>query len=228
MTLRRLWVFVALMGAAVGSWATGEAAHEALVPQHSRYLDQLWVQPKADFAAYRSVLIDPVRVSFHRDWLKDMNQAPFRTRRVTQDEVDRIARDAASSLHAILGDAFRRRGYTTAVAGGRGVLRISPRIEDLYVNAPERESPYPSRTFTREAGEAVLVMDIRDSASGALLGRVRHHGTADQMHRIERSSDARMRFWFDALFTRWAGDCVAELQARSNRAQASIAPQTGR
>jgi hypothetical protein len=230
MTLRKLWVLVALLGAAaaVGPWGAAGAAQEALVPQPSRYLDQFWVQPKADFAAYRSVLVDPARVSFYRNWLKDMNQARFGTRRVTQEEVDRIAHDAAASLQGILVDAFRRHGYSIAATAGPGVLRISPRIEDLYVNAPERDSPWPSRTFTREAGDAVLVMEIRDSASGALLGRVRHHGVADQMRRIERSNDARTRFWFDALFTRWAADCVTELQARSHRAHAAAEPQTGR
>ena len=43
---------------------------------------------------------------------------------------------------------------------------------DLYVNAPATTSTGISRSYTVEAGEATLHVDVRDSRTGTLLGRV--------------------------------------------------------
>ena len=54
---------------------------------------------------------------------------------------------------------------------GRAAV-CSPGVANLYINAPDTMSAGRSRTYTTEAGEATLVLEARDSTSGALLGRV--------------------------------------------------------
>jgi hypothetical protein len=186
------------------------ATAEGLVAVHSRNLDELYLRPDANLAAYRKVLIDPVRVGFHKDWLR-YGYTANPARPVGEDNVRRIAAGIARDAQASIAEAFKARGYEIVNAPGAGVLRLSPIIADLYVNAPDRHSPWREKAFTREAGQAVLLLDATDSVSGTLLGRVAHRGVAEQMGRFARANDVSNRFWFDALIRRWAVSCAAEL-----------------
>ena len=73
------------------------------------------------------------------------------------------------------------------------------------------------KTFTRDAGQATLLLEARDAVTGTLLARVVHHGIAREISRINPASDVSNRFWFDTLFRRWAADCIAEFEAGRNR-----------
>jgi len=197
--------------------AAGRARDEGLVAVQSRNLDELYLRPNADLAAYRKVLIEPVRAEVRSDWVKNLNYTRNVSRWVGPEDAKRMAAEAASSLESAMAETFKARGYEIVTAPEPGVLRLSPRIADLYVNAPDRYSPWNTKTFTRDAGQATLVLEARDAVSGALLARVLHHGTAREIGRINPASDVSNRFWFDTLFKRWASDCIAEFEAGRNR-----------
>ena len=57
-------------------------------------------------------------------------------------------------------------------APGPDVLRLSPGVANLYINAPDVNGPSMNRTYVMEAGEGTLILEVRDSESNALLGRV--------------------------------------------------------
>jgi len=221
MNLQTLFI---LCGAAIGGaafaaepQAASEAVREGLVAVQSRNLDELYLRPNADLAAYRKVLIDPVRAEIRSDWQKNLNYTRNVSRWVGPDDAKRIAADAASSLENILAETYKARGYEIAAAPEPGVLRLSASIADLYVNAPDRYSPWTVKTFTRDAGQATLVLEARDAVTGALLARVVHRGIAREISRINAAGDVSNRFWFDTLFKRWAADCIAEFEAGKNR-----------
>lgn len=205
-------IILAFVAAVAGSSAlyAASVATEGLVGVSSRNLDELYLRPGTNLATYRKVMIDPVRVGFHKDWLK-YGYTANAVRPVGDDQAKRIAVEIARDAQANIAEAFKARGYEIVSAPGPGVLRLSAGVADLFVNAPERHSPWRERAFTREAGQVVLLLDARDSVSGTLLARVVHHGIADQMGRFTRANDVSNRFWFDALSRRWAISCVAEL-----------------
>lgn len=216
-----LFIFsIALLGVAVVSpcHAADPAMHEGLVAVQSRYLDELHVRPNANLAGYRRVLIDPIRVEFSKDWLTHMNaynRSPSRW--IGPDEARRIAMETTSSLENSVAEAFKARGYAIVAAPGPGVLRLSPSVADLYINAPDGLSPWRSKTFTRDAGEAKLLLEARDAVSGTLLARVLHHGIAREVGRLNLANEVSNRFWFDALFRRWAANCVYEFAGGKSR-----------
>ena len=212
-----LVVLLAGAGFAPPSDAAAPAAYEGLVPVPSRNFDELFLRPGADLAAYRKVLIDPVPVEMHPYWLKNMNYTRNASRWVGADDARRIAEEASASLQRSVAEAFMARGYEIAAAPEPGVLRVSPSITGLYVNAPDRHSAWRAKTFTREAGDAVLVLEARDAVTAALLGRVVHHAKAQEMGRLARANDVSNRFWFEAMFNRWAANCVAVFEAGPNR-----------
>ena len=221
MILRAFFVLcVAVLGAAACAaqpQTPSEAAREGLVAVQSRNLDELYLRPNADLAAYRKVLIDPVRAEIRGDWLKNLNYTRNVSRWVGPDDAQRIAADVASTLESTLAETYKARGYEISAAPEPGVLRLSARIADLYVNAPDRFSPWNVKTFTRDAGQATLLLEARDAVSGTLLARVVHHGIAREISRLNMASDVSNRFWFETLFRRWTADCIAEFEAGRNR-----------
>ena len=218
MNLRGLIAFPIAMiaGTSVAAFpdVSSQAAQDGLVAVHSRSLDEFYLRRDANLAAYRKVMIDPVQVKFDKGWLKYARNV---MRPVGEENVERIAEDIAADAQASISEAFRARGLEIVGAPAPGVLRLSARVADLYVNAPERPSPWIKNNFTREAGQAVLLLEARDSASDALLGRVVHRGKALRMVRFTWTNDASNRIWFDALIRDWAMNCAAELQAGASR-----------
>ena len=221
MNLQTLFIVcVAAIGGAAcaaGPQAPGQVTGEGLVAVQSRQLDELYLRPNADLAAYRKVLIDPVRAEIRSDWQKNLNYTRNVSRWVGPDDARRIAADVASSLENVIAETYKARGYEIAAAPEPGVLRFSASIADLYVNAPDRYSAWTTKTFTRDAGQATLVLEARDAVSGTLLARVVHHGIAREISRINTATDVTNRFWFDTLFRRWTADCIAEFEAGRNR-----------
>ena len=220
---------VAVSGVVFAAPAASVPAHDGLVPVESRQLDQLRLRPDADLGGYRRIMIDPVQVEFRDDWLKNINYYTRNPSRwLGKDDARRIAEDAAAGLRDSVAEAFKARGYEIVGAPESGVLRLTPSATDLDVYAPDRLSPWRTRTFTRDAGQATLLLEARDAVSGTLLGRVVHRGRAQQMGRLERATDVSNRFWFDALFGRWAANCVAAFEASGSRPGRSAEPATGR
>lgn len=216
MHARALIVFPIAMiaGAALSAPGPRQTAQEGLVAVHSGNLDELYLRHDANLAAYRRVMIDPVRVEFDKGWLRYARDG---IRPVGEENVKRIAEDIAADAQASIAEAFRAGGFEIVGAPGPGVLRLSPRVADLYINAPDRLPPWREKTFTREAGQAVLLLEARDSASDTVIGRVVHRGTAQQMGRFTWANDASNRIWFDALIKRWAANCAAEFMAGASR-----------
>jgi hypothetical protein len=210
---------LALLSVSVPSYAADAATSDGLVSVRSWNVDELYLRPRADLSAYRSVVIDPVQVSFRKDWNREFQDPHASLRRLSQDDVRRISDETATGLQNALADAFRAKGYTIATVPGPGVLRLSPTLTNVYVNAVEdMYQGGTTRSFTKDAGEATLLLDVRDSANGALLGRVVDRRTAQetkgqfaQHQDVTRSPRVTSNFWMEDLFRKWSGICVQEL-----------------
>jgi hypothetical protein len=111
----------------------------------------------------------------------------------------------------VFGEAFSKAGYTIVTAPGADVLRLSPAVTNLYINAPDVMAAGRSSTYTANAGEATMILELRDSVSGALLARVTdRRETRDsiglqQANRVTNTAD------FRSLFRNWANICVKGL-----------------
>lgn len=182
-------------------------AYDGLVAVQARNLDQLYVRPSADMARYQKVMIDQVTVEFSKEWDKNVNDTRYVTR-VRPDDARRIADETTGNVGGILADALRTRGYEIVTAPGPGVLRLSPHVTELYVNAPDIYPPGKTRSLTREAGEATVTLEARDASSGTLLAVVVDRGTAQQMLRLSRATNVTNSFWFDDMFRRFAASGV--------------------
>lgn len=197
---------------APGSW-------EGLVEVRAKRMDAAYVRPGADFRPYTKVMIDPAEVAFQKDWMTNVNRSGRSlSNEVTDQDAGRIAAAARSNFGDVFTEAFRTGGYDVVTAAGPDVLRLAPAIVDLYINAPDTGAAVATRSYTMESGEATLVVEARDSATGALLGRVLDRRETRRTPGPQITSSVSNLGDFRVLFQRWAGTCVkglGELKAQS-------------
>lgn len=219
---------MALAGAAmaagqVGGGAAATAA-DGLVRVGSTFFDQVAVRPGADFRGYTKVMLDPTQVAFDRSWLKDMNANRITLlTRTTSEDADRIAGYVRAGFDDALARALKGAGYEIVAAPGADVLALAPHVVELYVNAPASKTmSVPSRVYTQEAGEAKFALEVRDSATGALLARVDDHRTAGDRGNFRSSfkvtNPVTNGFDFGRMADFWAQSSarsLAEFKARS-------------
>jgi hypothetical protein len=210
-----LVVIIAALGGATALaapyGATAPASYDGLVAVQTRNLDKLYVRPNADLARYQAVMIDPVTVEFSKDWNRSVND-PRYTTRIRPEDAQRIADQTTGSVGDILAAALTQRGYQIVTAPGPGVLRLSPHVTDLYVNAPDVFPPGVTRSFARDAGEATVTLEARDATNGTLVAVISDHATAQDMLRLSRATDVSNAFWFEGMFKRFAANGVDVLK----------------
>ena len=191
---------------------------DGLVEVKAKRMDEAYLLPGADFRQFSAVMIDAPDVAFDKDWMRNMNERRSLSHMVSQEDAEKIAAATRSGLVEVFEDEFRKAGYTIATAPGAEVLRLSPSIVKLYVNAPDVMAPDRSRTYTIDAGEATLVLKARDSISGALLGMAVDRREARGTGFVTWTNSVTNRSDFRRLFRQWATICIKgldELKASS-------------
>lgn len=218
---RTTWLAAAMLLATCGT-ALADSIPESwdgLVEVKPKRMDAAFLLPGADFRPYTKLMIDPTQVAFSKDWMKSINdQTRDLSRKVTDADAARILESARANFDDVFREAFGKAGYEVVTTPGPDVMRVATAVVNLYLNAPDTMTPGRSRTYTANAGEATLIIEVRDSMTGALLGRV--------MDRRETRSSARMQLAnsvsntsdFRMLFRSWADIAtkgLEELKAHS-------------
>jgi hypothetical protein len=69
-------------------------------------------------------------------------------------------------------EGFQRAGYTLTQTPGPNVLRVNSAIANIYINNPDRNTAGMGGSFSANAGQATMIIELRDAATGTLLARV--------------------------------------------------------
>ena len=136
-------------------------------------LDAVYLREGASLAKYKKVMLDPVEVSFDKNW--DPNNKITGTNiyggpgkvdaEAIRVDLGKLARDVTKR------ELERKNGFPLVDTVGEDVLRVHARIVDLFINAPDRMEP-GTRAFVVSAGEMTLVADLYDSQTNTLIGHV--------------------------------------------------------
>ena len=97
------------------------------------------------------------------------------------------------------------------------MLRVKTGILNITVSAPDRPTAGRSYTFADTAGQATLIIEARDSMTGALLGRAVDTKIAGD-NTVGWRSSVGNRADFRALVEQWAKlsvNGISELKALS-------------
>jgi hypothetical protein len=214
-------IALALAMLAVPLAAQDEGSWDGLIEVKASKFDDAFLLPGADFRSYDKVMLDPVEVAFRKDWLRNMNT----TRglgRISATDAQRIRDTVQADTRETFAEAFAKGGFQVADAPGETVLRVHTSVINLYVNAPDNMSAGRVMTFTTEAGEATLVVELRDSLTNALLARVVDRRVAQNMGAMPRmpilTNSVTNRAEFERAAAAWASASakgLKTLQAQS-------------
>lgn len=187
-----------------GAQAAETTSWDNLVEVDAKGFDTAFVAPGTDFSIYTKVMIEPAEAAFRRNWLRDYNSGAAPGARLTEADAAAMLGDVRSGFTEIFTEAYAEAGYTVVTAPGPDVLLIRTSILDLDIAAPDVATAGRGKTFAKEAGQATLAIEARDSMSGAIIARgVDKRDVGDSAFLIERTSVSN-RADFAQVFRRWA------------------------
>ena len=159
--------------AATAGFASAEDAPrttwEGLELTKVKGLDTVYIRPKAELAAYRTVQLNPSRVEFAKLWeqhAKGFENQP------TAEDMERIKNKLAELLRETFAKELREHKYAIVESPLEDTLLVSASIVDLYINAPDVGGTGKAKSYTTGAGRMTLVLELRDAPTGQLLARV--------------------------------------------------------
>jgi hypothetical protein len=196
-----------LAGAGYAADEEGETFNlDGLVVVEESRMHAAYIDPEADFSAFRRVSILDPHVAFRSNWQRDQNRS--RSRNVRASDIERIKEDVAGLFKDVFVERLEAAGYEVVNYADEDVLVVRPAIVDLDVTAPDTRSTGRQRTYAASAGAATLFVELFDSLSGDLIGRAADRrgarnsgGFAIQANRVTNRSTARREFavWADRL-----------------------------
>ena len=223
------WQFTArvallgIMATTIGCVSTGDelpaVSEEGMNRVENTRVDALYVNPDADFSEFKRFAIADVDVSFRRNWLKDQNQTRRQlTRRVSQEDANRIRTAIADSFRRIFTEELEKAGYTVVdPAASENVtgdlLLLHPDILDLDVTAPDIASPDRVRTYTACGCSMTLSLELYDAMSGTLLARITDRKKALDQRPMRIANSVTNKADADRIMRRWAKMLVDKLKS---------------
>ena len=153
--------------ARAGAQDSPDITEDGLVRVPSTAKAGVYRAPGVPFARYGRVIIGPtIPIVFRNGWQRAH-------REVTPEDVENIRADFARAFRIELENELVKRGrLAVAPAADTDVLRVDATVTDLDLSAPAAGTAPSSRTYTRSAGSMKVVVELRDAASGVLIGRI--------------------------------------------------------
>ena len=168
----------------------------------------IYVREGIDLNDYKHFLIADPFVIFKTDWLERTNL--YRPNDpLTGEDVMRMVDAGKEMLKEEFTKAIKAAGYDLVTREGTDVIKLRVTIMDLDVYAPDPNGTNAneySQTYTRGAGEATLLLELFNAASGELLARV-----VDRKSQVDIPNQERLVYTRDdniyatrAIFAYWA------------------------
>lgn len=215
---------LAALAVATAAFGADHGTLERLVPSQGLQRTDLagmgraFVRPGASLASYDRVLLDPVDVSFRRDWVPygagsgSVLPMDAHSPAVVRGDVVRSVRDAVAR-------ALPQHGLASASEAGPGVLRLKLRVVDVYLSNPWGPGPARSRVLATSSGEMTLVAELSDAATGEVLARAGDWQDMRNTGRLLPSNDIRTGSDIDGVAQAWAASLVGALRPARGSAQ---------
>jgi hypothetical protein len=190
-----------------------------LVQVSSQNFRTAYLLPGADFRAYNKIMLDPTEVDFVDNWVWKMNTSySFAKGRTSDRDANTIAAAVRDGFQQRWSDAFTKAGWTVVTQPGPDVLRVRTIVFNLAISAPYTVTQSQGSVRSVDAGQASLLVEARDSESGAVLGSILDARRAGENKAYMPRSKVSNKADFGRLFNDWADASIrglAQLKALS-------------
>jgi len=170
--------------------------------EQSRY-GEILAAPGVDWSSYSKVQLENATVAFRENWARDLKRRSDLV--VRERDEERIKSGLVKLLDEILTrELFVKEDYTMTGEAGVDVMRVTPRIVDLDIYAPDRVRDYIGGALADSKGRMTLELEIRDSVSGELLATSWQYQEDPYDGYMEQANSATNRQAFRLMLMRWA------------------------
>ncbi len=148
------------------------AAQSGLVRIDKKGIDLVYRRPDATLSKYSKLLLKPVDVSFSKNFDPGRSSTLYK---MNPPDRERIKAELADTFAKVFTKELQEKGgYQMVEESAPDVLEVRAAIINLYITAPDisMQTGGNTKVYTSEAGEMTLVMELRDSVSGAALALV--------------------------------------------------------
>ena len=200
-TIAAIAIPVLLCACVVNAPPQVEKTPDGLVRVISKQVDTLYAVRGVSLAPYKRVMLDTVDLAFKLDWQQ-------RHPEVSASEVTRIRSQGAAVFNEIFTTALSgNNGYPITTEPAPDVLRITASISELDVSSTPGAAGTTQQKYVVSPADLTLLMELRDSQSGALLARAidrekgRASGNLQVVGSVENSAEARraLEMWAGLL-----------------------------
>lgn len=211
MKLNVNWILVTVItGLSIGCASTAPPTEtsDGLVLQPDTRFQEVYARPGVDVSGFSEFGLESCEVSFRRNWQREQNENRVDlSNRVTQQDVDRIKDQLGALCDEHFLEALQKPpAYPMADAfdDGEAVLVLRPSIINLDIAAPDVRGAGRSRSYTTEAGEMTLSLDIVDATTGETLYRIVDRRRSRDTGRMEWTTGVSNRAEAGRMLTRWS------------------------
>lgn len=144
-----------------------ETTEDGLVRVPSTSRAGVYRAPGVPFARYQRVIVGPsIAIEFRKGWERAHREAK-------PEDLERLRGDFARAFREELQEELvDRGGFAAAPDPAPDVIRVDATVTELDVTAPTAGDAPAERTYARSAGSMKVVIELRDAASGVLIGRI--------------------------------------------------------
>lgn len=182
------------------------STQEGLQRAEVKGVDAVYRRPGANLAPYNKLLVRPVYVEFSKNWKPEHDSDLYRMNEPDREKIRQGLADLFAEV--MVKELESEGGYQLVNEPAADVLEVRPAIVNLYITAPDvsMQTAGRVRTYTADAGEMTLVVELRDSVTGTLLARAFDRREGNDMtwqwtNSVTNTADARriITGWADTL-----------------------------
>ena len=171
-------------------------------------LSTVYWRDGATLDIYTKVVLFDAYVAFRKNWDRQYNAnlLPGSTR-IRPSDMEEIKASLAAEFKSVFTEELEtKRGYQIVDVAGYDTLVVKPAIINLDIKAPQglRGTSLDSNYVTT-AGSMTLFMELYDSVTGELIGRVIDHAKDNRNGFAFRATASANRVAARKILSAWAG-----------------------
>jgi hypothetical protein len=179
----------------------------------------VYVKPGASLTQYTRFALTDCYIEFSKDWQDEYNRSVREpSRKITDADLERVKKDLSAQFRKIFVDELSKGGYAMSETTGADVLILRPALINIAVTAPDIRTPGRTYAYASSAGQMTLYLELWDSATNTILGRVADAKANDEIYG-QRMTSVDNRAAADQLIRMWAVELRKKMDASQGKAE---------
>ena len=170
---------------------------------------ELYADPEIDWSIYDQIELESATVAFRKNWQRDQNRN-YPTR-IRASDMERIQSELSDLFGTVFTEELSNGGYVMTDSSGESVMRITPRIVDLDVYAPDTRNIGVQKSFTESAGRMTLKLEIYDSVTGDVIATASDRRESPRRGYLQWTTSVTNNAEARRMLQRWAVSLVERL-----------------